>query len=378
MWEISENLHRTELTAGQRADQVAEYADLATKKREEEREISRRHDAKVGRRESGNRSPDSMARPSVLPLGVRALPAYNCRLKHLTRMDYSDTFAAGAFSFGQRARLIALRNARRVRRVLKEETMIGNFRHYVGAVAALAMLSTPAFAANLILNGDFETNGGNGELGFNTSASPWSVPPPGSSYTFVWNPGAGPSGTTADTIGADGHDGNVSLWGPGKGESNGLTLSPNGGAFIGADPAFENGALTQDVALVAGQKYTISFDWAAAQQSGFSGDTDAGWTVSIGGVALGTTDANIPSHGFSGWMSQSYSFIAAGGSETVSFLAFCSTADVNCNGGVPPFSLLDSVTLDSSVPEASTWGMMALGFAGLGFVGFRRRRVEIA
>jgi hypothetical protein len=30
----------------------------------------------------------------------------------------------------------------------------------------------------------------------------------------------------------------------------------------------------------------------------------------------------------------------------------------------------------NSVPEPSTWAMMGLGFAGLGFVGFRRGRKE--
>jgi ParB-like chromosome segregation protein Spo0J len=55
MWEISENLHRSELTVTQRAEQVAEYADLAKQKREAE--VSRQVDAKPeGRPEGGNRA----------------------------------------------------------------------------------------------------------------------------------------------------------------------------------------------------------------------------------------------------------------------------------------------------------------------------------
>jgi ParB-like chromosome segregation protein Spo0J len=56
LWAISENLHRVELTVTQRAEQVAQYADLSNQKREAEHEVSRQVDAKVGRPESGNRA----------------------------------------------------------------------------------------------------------------------------------------------------------------------------------------------------------------------------------------------------------------------------------------------------------------------------------
>jgi len=39
----------------------------------------------------------------------------------------------------------------------------------------------------------------------------------------------------------------------------------------------------------------------------------------------------------------------------------------------PPFSLLDGVSLSSSAPEPSTWAMLLVGFAGLGYAGFRKR-----
>jgi hypothetical protein len=32
----------------------------------------------------------------------------------------------------------------------------------------------------------------------------------------------------------------------------------------------------------------------------------------------------------------------------------------------------------SAVPEPSTWAMMAVGFTGLGFLGFRRRNAATA
>jgi len=55
----------------------------------------------------------------------------------------------------------------------------------------------------------------------------------------------------------------------------------------------------------------------------------------------------------------------------LSFLA------VGTPAGVPPFSLLDGVSMTSAVPEPQTWGMLGLG---LGLVGFaaRRRKAKAA
>src|SRR5258708_22300997 len=45
--------------------------------------------------------------------------------------------------------------------------------------------------------------------------------------------------------------------------------------------------------------------------------------------------------------------------------------------GVAPYPTvefaLDNIVLSSAVPEASTWAMMVLGFAGLGFMAYRRK-----
>lgn len=242
------------------------------------------------------------------------------------------------------------------------------------SAASLAALCTPAFAGpNLVSNGDFTLNTGNGEVSVNTTVTDWSVPgAPGAKYTFVWNAGVGPSGTTADTTGAVGTFGVVKLWGPGTGSLNGLTLSPNGGAFVGADGAFQDSPIQQTLSsLVTGKEYTVSFDWAAAQQSGFSGLTSSGWNVSVGGVQdFSTGNLGIGNHGFSGWQTSFFNFVASGPSETLSFLS-------TGTGGAaePPFSLLDSVSVSATVPEPSTWAMMVIGFGLLGYAGFRRRRV---
>jgi hypothetical protein len=241
------------------------------------------------------------------------------------------------------------------------------------SAASLGALSAPAFA-NLVLNGGFESNAGNGEISFNTSASPWIVPgATASKYTFLWNAGAGVSGTTADTTGALGSLGTVRLWGPGDGSANGLTLSPNGGAFIGADGAFQDEPIQQTITgLVAGARYAVTFDWAAAQQDTFSGPTSSGWDVSLGAATQSTGNLAIGNHGFSGWQQSTFDFIATGSSETLSFLS-------TGTGGAaePPFSLLDGVSM-TSVPEPSTWAMMLVGFGLLGYASFRRRRTAIS
>ena len=250
-----------------------------------------------------------------------------------------------------------------------------NFRRLaLVSAASLAALSAPAFAQT-VLNGGFETNGGNGEvdgggLGSTTVAN-WNVPgTTNQKYTFVYNPGAGVSGTTADTTGAVGSDGPVLLWGPGTGSNNGLTLSPNGGAFIAADGAFQDEPIQQTInGLVAGHTYSVSFDWAAAQQFGFNGPTASGWMVSFGSApSQSTGNLAIGNHGFSGWQQSTFNFIADGTSDTLSFLS------TGVGGApLPPFALLDGVSI-KGVPEPSTWAMMILGFSLLGYASFRRRR----
>jgi hypothetical protein len=158
----------------------------------------------------------------------------------------------------------------------------------------------------------------------------------------------------------------VALWGPGNGSSNGLTLSPDGGAFIGAIPAFRNGPISQTIdSLTPGLPTVVSFFYAGAQQHGFSGATTEGWDVSLGSQTLSTNQVSIGSHGFSGWKMASLTFTPTSSSEVLSFLATGTASEA-----LPPFALLDGVKV-SPIPEASTWAMMLLGFAGLAYASFR-------
>jgi hypothetical protein len=253
-------------------------------------------------------------------------------------------------------------------------------------------------AANLLVNGDFsqETLNGStinqsyglGTTGYtNPSASYSGATATGwvnGGYTFVFVPGSGTSGTTADTAGAANAEfsgGNLSLWGPGNGSANGLTNSPNGGNFIAQDGAFQNGALYQAVSgLTVGYDYFLSFYWAAAQQQGFSGATTEAWNVywtdasSFAAIGTaGTTTVSVqtqvvsnPNMGFTPWRLQTYTFQATSTTQTLAFLA------QGTPNGTPPFALLDGVLL--TVAEPSSWGLGLVGFVGAGLLTMRRRR----
>ena len=218
-----------------------------------------------------------------------------------------------------------------------------------------------AQAYNLVSNGDFETTtNGSGQMGLITDATGWVT----SGYNFVFTPGS------ADTTGVQSSYGNLQLWGPNNGgaPSNTLGASPTGGNYIGADGAFQVGPITQTISgLVAGQQYSVGFDWAGAQQYGFTGDTTEQWIVSLGDESHSTTIVQDISHGFTGWTHETFTFTAEGDSEVLSFLA------VGTPNGEPPFSLLDGVTM-TAVPEPASMAILGSGLAVLGFV--RRRRAR--
>jgi hypothetical protein len=230
----------------------------------------------------------------------------------------------------------------------------------VAAFAALACNVAQATPVNLVTNGGFETTtNGAGQLGYNTTAAGWST----TGYNFVFAP------NTADSTGAVGSYGSTYLWGPGKGANNGFTNSPTGGNFLAADGAYEVGAITQTISgLVIGQTYTLTFDWAAAQQYGYSGATTEQWTASLGGQKFSTAVYSDANHGFSGWMSQSFTYTATSTTEVLAFLA------AGTPNGEPPFSLLDNVSLTANVPEPSTVALFVGGLALLGGAMRLRRR----
>jgi hypothetical protein len=225
--------------------------------------------------------------------------------------------------------------------------------------AALLTIGVPAQATNLVLNGSFEINGGNGQINGSTTLADWTVPgTANTSYTFLYAPG------TADTTGAYTPEfgQQILLWGPNDGSNNGLTpISPDGGYFVGQDSDFQQSPIQQTInGLTAGDTYQVGFWWAAAQQYGFTGPTVSQWQVSFGSQTQTTAAFDLPSQAFSGWMYQTFNFTADGPSDLLSFFALGSPQ------GPPPFALLDGVSV-TPTPEPGTLPLLLTGLmSGLG------------
>ena len=145
------------------------------------------------------------------------------------------------------------------------------------------------------------------------------------------------------------------------------SVSPTGGNFVGADGAYIVGSIAQTVTgLTVGQGYRLTFSWAAGQQFGFDGATTESWGVTFGSQSYNTVTVATPAHGFTPWRQDSLVFTASATSQVLSFLA------TGTPSGVPPFSLLDGVSLYAA-PEPATWALMLVGLIGIGLLARRRR-----
>ena len=244
-------------------------------------------------------------------------------------------------------------------------------RFWSAGFSALMIFSAQAAMAqtNLITNGSFAITGGSQSYQFGTyngytpsgsaageSLAGWAS----TSFGFVFTP--------TSTV-AVGTFGNLSLYSatntPGNSFNN---ASPTGGNFIAEDSDFGTFPITQTVnGLVLGKSYTLGFFWAGAQQTGFSGVTTDQWQVTLGNSTQSTAVVTDPNHGFTGWMYQTFNFVATSTSEQLSFLAVGTPS-----GSVPPFALLTGVSLVAT-PEPASAALMFVGIAGLIGLSWRRR-----
>jgi hypothetical protein len=227
-----------------------------------------------------------------------------------------------------------------------------------------------------VQNGGFETTtgGSTGQLGFNITATDWT--PSADDYDFIFNP------STVTTTGSTGVDGAVKLYGTGAGGSGPLPASGNGGNFLGIDPSYPQSgnvnSISQTISgLTANATYTLSFYWAAAQQTGFNGTTTEGWDFGLGNTSLNVNNGTIagggglPQHTFGGWNFYTTTVTANAVSEALTFLAIGGPS-----GSQPPIDLLDGVSLtrNNTVPDSSsTAGLLGLGVVAMGVAAGCRR-----
>ena len=239
----------------------------------------------------------------------------------------------------------------------------------LAATAAVAVLSAalaPAHATPVILNGSFETlsptTTSSTEFGTRYGGqvvTNWTT----GGYNFIFKAGA------ADTTGAaNEYGGQLKLWGPGDGSANGLpAASPAGGNFIGADGAYGQAAIQQTITgLDMDSVASITFYWAGAQQYNYNGATTEAWQVTLGNETHSTPVVSNVTHGFTGWQQTTLSFVVTSTTEVLSFLALGTPA------GVPPFSLLDGVSI-SEVPEPTSLALMGTGLGVASLLLLRRR-----
>jgi hypothetical protein len=93
--------------------------------------------------------------------------------------------------------------------------------------------------------------------------------------------------------------------------------------------------------------------------------------VSLGAQTQFTEVKNNANHGFTGWEQKTMTFTATAASQVLSFLA------IGTPSGVPPFSLLDGVSMVAAVPEPETYAMLGLGLGLMGVIA-RRRKAKAA
>jgi hypothetical protein len=231
---------------------------------------------------------------------------------------------------------------------------------------ALATLSVDGVLAapNLVQNGGFE-------LSSNTQST--LLPNPDTSVTGWTSNGTFVLYCTASVTCDDPSLGGA-LAGPANGNNNGLTSSPQGGAYMAfdSDPSF-HGAFTQTIAgLTVGDTYTLSFYMGGAQELfGGGPPTSRSITATLGNETFATPTIDAPSLGFSPWMLYSTTFTFTGGGDILSFLA------TGGPSGAPPYALLDGVSLMTTTggtPEPATWVMILAGFGGLGLAARARRK----
>jgi len=228
----------------------------------------------------------------------------------------------------------------------REDSVGGDMKSKLLSLAALAplvmLLSAPAFATNILSDGMFSEGATAGN--FQTYATGSTIGP--------WNVGGdGVASSSVDLIGT--------YWPapPGGGYSVDLngTLGNNGSSSTDS-----LGRIFQDFNVATSGIYSVTF-YESGNQDGVP--VDKSYALNVNGDIELLNTKNSAQLGQ--WTKVYDSVYLPSGSDYIGFISTTGN-QTNQFGAV-----IGNVSI-SAVPEASTWAMMLLGFAGLGFVGYRR------
>jgi len=157
------------------------------------------------------------------------------------------------------------------------------------------------------------------------------------------------------------------------------TYNPNFSSIFGFDTSGISGKVT-DVTFTAYHNYTANTSFGASTDSALVGaaiGSNNSWNYQTLTTynSLGPVVSSLNENGsnLNQWQTWNLGNVALGSYLTVGLVAV--TPGWNdyqpVTGSLANGAYL-TITTTTGVPEASTWAMMLAGFAGLGFVGYRR------
>jgi hypothetical protein len=214
--------------------------------------------------------------------------------------------------------------------------------------SALLLSSGMSQAAPMITNGDFEAG----------SLNSWTV-----------NAGSDPDHSPI----VIGYNTTSGIYNGAYGESvpnptNGLTS----GVYFSADSAAQS--ISQSLTLTGNTAYTVSFD-LYAPQNGRNNPFDASLIATLNGTAISSVfSADSLTNGWRYYSTTFTSPLAALYDFALNFQGGGSTA---ADFVVDNVSITSVPSIAAAIPEPSTWAMMLFGFAGIGFMAYRRRSIPV-
>jgi hypothetical protein len=235
------------------------------------------------------------------------------------------------------------RFGRGVRMMSKQRVVLGGnlMRGYLLAVGALfALAAGPAHAANLLTNGDFSA----GNTGFESDYD---------FESFINN-------NTQYSVTAASNINNINAFG----DWTAISADPSGGDgnILVANGSTDSSLRVwfETVAVTPNTNYTFNF---------FGVDVNAERTSDavLEPVINSTLGLSLLTNGT--WQASSFSWNS--GASTTATIALI---DTNLNNAFNDFAIddLSFAAAGGAVPETSTWVAMLIGFAAIGFLGYRK------